>query len=76
MCWSDDRFAQTVITADTDPGQTSPAGVSGTDASAQATSRGHKLAQVWTKIAPEPVTVTITLSPDARRTLRVAEDTR
>ncbi|QUQ64577.1 hypothetical protein [Kutzneria sp. CA-103260] len=66
---------QAAVTADTESDQPSPAVVPGPAAPAPPAGRGHKLAQVWTKIAPEPVTVTITLPSGTRGTLRAGEDT-
>lgn len=63
------------VTAGGDPGQPALVVAPGPAAPAPAAGRGHKLARIWTKITPEPVTVTVTLPAGTHGTLRVAEDT-
>ncbi|MEU4607423.1 hypothetical protein AB0F43_30935 [Kribbella sp. NPDC023972] len=61
------------VTAETDTSDSSP-GTGNGPAAGGGSTRGHKLAQTWSKIALEPVTVTVTIDDATPPSFRVAED--
>ena len=67
----------TVSSARTSPSGTPPPGASGAPGrptGGQAAGQGYKLASVWTKVAPNPVSLQVTVDPTTPRRIRLGEN--